>query len=88
MAAHHAMEAGTRAAGHLHHAGHEQQSKHSIPDSVPSCYGIGCFVVLDAFAPPSPTASICPIGVLSPSIAKVLVAVYPEPVVPPPRIQV
>jgi hypothetical protein len=88
MAAHHVMKADTHAAGHLHHARHEQQSPHSIPDAVPSCYGVGCFVGLHAYALPSPAASIRLVSVLSPSIAKALVPVYLEPIVPPPRLQV
>ena len=95
-AAHHAMiaagdvgEAGSHAAGHHHrHADHQQQSVPAIPDVAPSCYGVGCFIVLDSAAPLPPAASIMPIAILSPSIASAMIPVHVDPVVPPPRIQV
>ena len=89
IAAHHVGKAGSNAAGHHHHhADHQKQSVPAMPDAPPSCYGVGCFIVLDSAAPLPPAASILPIAILSPSIASAMIPVHVDPVVPPPRIQV
>jgi hypothetical protein len=89
IAASHVGKAGSHAAGHHHHqAGHQQQSVPAMPDAAPSCYGVGCFIVLDSAAPLPPVASSLPIAILSPSIAMAMIPVHVDPVVPPPRIQV
>jgi len=95
-AAHHAMVAahlvgktGSHADGHhRRHADRQHQSVPAMPDAAPSCYGVGCFIVLDSAAPVPPAASILPIAILSPSIASAMIPVHVDPVVPPPRIQV
>ncbi len=93
--AHHATQTdAAAAAGHRQHAGHHQSSGHdqhaghAVPDAAPSCYGVGCFIVLGSFAPPSPAASVKPIATLLPSTVEAMVATNLDPVVPPPRIQV
>ena len=86
-AAHHVVKTDGHAAGH-HHPGSEQQSNPAIPDAAPSCYGVGCFIVLNSFAPVPPSASVRPIATLSPSIVEAMVPTHLDPVVPPPRIQV
>ncbi|HET7680178.1 MAG TPA: hypothetical protein VFK79_08620 [Xanthobacteraceae bacterium] len=89
VAAHHAVKAGSHAAAHHHHhADLQQQSIPAVPDSAPSCYGVGCFIVLDSVAPLAPAASTRPIAILSPAIATAMIPVHLDPVVPPPRIQV
>jgi hypothetical protein len=88
-AAHDVVKAGSHAAGHHHHqADHQPQSGPAMPDAAPSCYGFGCFIVLESVAPFPPAASIRPIATLSPSIANAMVPARLDPAVPPPRIQV
>jgi hypothetical protein len=89
VAAHHVGKTGSHASvQHHHHADRQQQSVPAMPDAVPSCYGVGCFIVLDSAAPVPTAASSLPIAILSPSIASAMIPVHVDPVVPPPRIQV
>src|SRR4051794_35006730 len=41
-----------------HHVYHGQQSTPAVPDAVPSCYGIGCFVVLEIVVAGPPAANL------------------------------
>ena len=86
--AHLAESAGGHAAGHHHPAAHGEQSAPSMPDAVPVCYSLGCFVALESFVIGAPAASLIPIGTLSPTAARALVPAYLDPAVPPPRLQV
>ena len=85
-AAHHVLKSDNAAHQH-HNAGDQQQPIPAMPDVTPSCYGVGCFIVLDSVAPPPPAASIKLIAKLSPSIVRAMIPVHVAPVVPPPRIQ-
>ena len=88
-AAHHLVTTDSHAAAHQHHnAADQQQAVPAMPDAAPSCYGVGCFIVLDSVAPLPPAASNRPIATLSPAISSALVPVQPDLIIPPPRIQV
>jgi hypothetical protein len=88
-AAHHVAKVDSHTAGHNHdQADHQQQSVPAMPDTAPSCYGFGCFIVLESVVPLPPAASVRPIATLSPSIASAMVPARLDPAVPPPRIQV
>jgi hypothetical protein len=87
-AAQHAETTDSHGVGHNHTAHQQQQSKPAMPDTAPSCYGVGCFIVLGSFGPLTPVASIRPIATLSPTIARAMVSAQLDPVLPPPRIQV
>jgi len=74
---------------HHHHAAHGQpQSVPAMPDTAPSCYGLGCFVAMHSLAVTPSTASVHTIAILSPSIGKAMLSTIVDPLVPPPRIQV
>lgn len=86
-AMHQGMKADAHGAGH-HNAGHEQPSVPDMPDAPPSCYGVGCFIVLDSRAPVSPSAGVLAVATLSPALAEAMIPAWLDPSVPPPRIQV
>lgn len=87
--AHHAMNSDSHKAGHHHHpSAHNQQSAPSIPDTIPVCNALGCFIALESIAIGPPAASLIPIATLSPAAAQAMVPAYLDPVVPPPRLQV
>jgi hypothetical protein len=88
MSIHHVMTAEGHAAGHHQPAGHEQQSIPAMPDAAPSCYGVGCFIVLESLPPASPAAGFLLVATLSPAVAAAMVATQLDPAVPPPRPQV
>ena len=87
-AAHHVVNAGDDIAKHHHPAAHEQQSAPSVPDVVPVCYALGCFVALESLAIDAPVANLTAIGTLSPAPAHAMVPAYLGPANPPPRRQV
>ena len=86
--AHLTESAGGHAAGHHHPAAHGEQSAPSMPDAVPVCYSLGCFVALESFVIGAPAASLIPIGTLSYPVTRTLTPLYLDPVVPPPRLQI
>jgi hypothetical protein len=84
MSAHHGMKAEGHGAAH-HHG---QQTLPAMPDAAPSCYGVGCFVVLDSCPPAPPAAGVVLVATLSPAIVAAMVPAVLDPAVPPPRFQV
>jgi len=76
-------------AGHHHHHGTmPEQRQPADTATLPACNGVGCFVLIEAFAVRLPAAFSKPIGTLSPGIAPAMRAAEIEPSVPPPRLQV
>jgi hypothetical protein len=59
----------------------------SMPDTIPACYGVGCFVALDCVVAHGQPAGLI-IGTLSSWVTGAMVPIYLAPAVPPPRLQV
>jgi hypothetical protein len=88
-ATHHAVGASDHIGHHQHqHPAHDEPSAASVPDAIPTCYGIGCFVALDSIAISEPAASPLAIGILSAGVSNAMTAAQLEPADPPPRPQV
>jgi hypothetical protein len=88
MCTHHVMKAESHEAGHHPSADHEQQAAPAMPDAAPSCYGVGCFIVLESLPPASPAAGVLLVATLAPAVAAAMVPTHLDPAVPPPRTQV
>lgn len=73
---------------HRHLAGNESQPTPVLPDGVPSCYGVGCFVAMELLANPVSAASLQSIEILYSSAGTVMLSAVVDPSVPPPRLQV
>jgi hypothetical protein len=89
--AHHVAQADLHADEYLHHSHHRYhgaKSTPAVPDAVPSCYGIGCFVVLNPKVASTPAVSPNHIATLAPADDNAMVPTYLDPPVPPPRSQV
>jgi hypothetical protein len=85
---HHTVGASGHVGHHHHQPAQDEHSAPSMPDAMPVCYGVGCFVALNSIAVHGPSASLLTIGTLSTGTTGVLSPIYLEPATPPPRLQV
>jgi hypothetical protein len=71
---------------HSHHDFGDEQPPLPAAGSAPSCFGVGCFVVLETLAVPASTVDAVAIARLEPLPGVAMLSSAPDPLVPPPRI--
>jgi hypothetical protein len=70
--------------GHDHHDGSGPVAAHDGP----ACFAVGCCFALGAVGTSAPAAAYVLLGLLAHAPARTMLPSLPDPVVPPPRLQV
>jgi hypothetical protein len=69
---------------HVHQVNGDAPSE-SLPSTLPSCYGVGCFVAVDELLQHVPTTVLVLLGRLLPPEAPAMEGAFLDPPIPPPR---